>query len=117
MKNYKSELISNIKEISKAQDRLVNKKEIETVLVLMREAIVKTLIEADGEAMIDFPGIVSFKKEFVPAQERVNPQSGEKFLDKNKFTVKCKCSQAFKNKIKDFCLEEASTYVPTEDAE
>ncbi|MGL5574465.1 MAG: HU family DNA-binding protein [Bacteroidales bacterium] len=111
-KNVKDVLITNIKGLSKERGSNLNKKEIEEVLVIMKEAIVKTLTETSGECQIDFPGILSISKTYVEAQERTNPASGEKFQDTAKFTVKFKGSNAMKTKIKEATADEAATFTP-----
>lgn len=113
-KNVKDVLITNIKALSKDRGSNLNKKEIEAVLVIMKEAIVKTFTETKGECQIDFPGILSITKKFVEAQERTNPATGEKFDDAAKFTVKFKGSNAMKSKVKEVTADEAAKYVAPE---
>ncbi len=101
VKNGRDLLVAELKGISRERGSNLTKKQIEEVLIMLKEGVVKTFLNTDGEMSIDFPGLLSVKKKFVEATERTNPATQEKFMDRDKYTLKITASTSIKNRIKE----------------
>ncbi|MGL6130451.1 MAG: HU family DNA-binding protein [Fusobacteriaceae bacterium] len=100
IKNGRDLLVTELKGISRERGSNLTKKQIEEVLIMLKEGVVATFLNAEGEITIDFPGLLSVKKKFIEATERTNPATREKFMDRDKYTLKITASTSIKNRIK-----------------
>jgi nucleoid DNA-binding protein len=102
MKKIKTqELVAITQELLKAKGHKVNKDELNAVFQAIPDAVVETFEKVDGECKITMSGKLTFIKSLTPERERINPSSGEKFVDSAKYHLKIKAGSGFKQAVKD----------------
>jgi nucleoid DNA-binding protein len=94
------ELVDITQELLKAKGHKVNKDELNAVFQAIPDAVVETFETIEGECKITMSGKLTFVKSLTPERERVNPATGEKFVDSAKYHIKIKPGSGLKEKIK-----------------
>jgi nucleoid DNA-binding protein len=95
------ELVKEMGAILREEGIKVTEKDRRAVLGAFVEAVEKLLLSAEGEASVNLSGKLTFEKKFVPARERCNPGTGEKFMDDAKFAIKVKVGSGLKEVFKN----------------
>jgi len=98
-------LLSEMGRILKEKGIKLNAQERKEVVYAMIEGINNLLAETEGEGSVSLSGKYTFVKQYVPAKERLNPATGEKFMDDAKYRITVKPGNGTKNFFKNLPVE------------